>query len=89
MRKGLPPTISNAIYLRDDWKCRHCGNRQTLDPHHVIFKSAGGEDILTNLLTLCRKCHDDVHEGRLRIEVVRLTTCDLVVKFWKQKGWKP
>lgn len=60
-----------------------------LDPHHVIFKSAGGLDVLNNLITLCRKCHDDIHAGRLRVEIVAVQAADIIVKFWRQKGWKP
>lgn len=44
---------------------------------------------MNNLLTLCRKCHDDEHDGRLKIEVVKILLADLVVRFWKQEGWKP
>ena len=44
---------------------------------------------MTNLLTLCRKCHDDEHAGRLRIEVLEVLTNDLRVRFWRLKGWKP
>lgn len=85
----LPATVRKATYLRDSWKCRHCGNRSTLDPHHVIHRSAGGEHALNNLLTLCRKCHDDEHDGRLEIRVIKLLENDLVVEFWCRKGWKP
>jgi 5-methylcytosine-specific restriction endonuclease McrA len=88
-KSPLPASLRKATYWRDDWKCRHCGNRSTLDPHHVIHRSAGGEHVLTNLLTLCRKCHDDEHDGRLVIEVVRTTATDLVVEFKHMKGWKP
>jgi 5-methylcytosine-specific restriction endonuclease McrA len=80
--------LRQEIFERDDWKCRHCGNRQTLDPHHVIFRSQGGDNDKSNLLTLCRRCHDAVHDRHLLIEVVERRATDLVVKFWKQKGWK-
>jgi len=81
--------LRHFVYARDNWHCRHCNNSSGLDPHHVVFKSAGGEDVSSNLLTLCRKCHDDVHGGRLKIEIVAVTEDNLEVKFWKQKGWKP
>jgi len=81
--------LRQEVFERDDWKCRHCRNRQTLDPHHVIFRSQGGDNDKSNLLTLCRKCHDDLHAGRLRIEVVEMFPFDLVVKFWHLEGWKP
>jgi len=85
----LPRKISLAVYRRDDWHCRHCNCNSGLTPHHVIYQSAGGPDSLNNLLTLCIKCHNDVHEGRLRIEVKLKWDCDLAVRFVKLKGWKP
>jgi 5-methylcytosine-specific restriction endonuclease McrA len=88
---GLNPRISKAVYTRDDWKCRHCNNRNGLHPHHVIFQSRGdaSTDTLDNLLTLCWKCHHAIHDGHLRIEVVSKTKDNLVVKFWRQGKWKP
>jgi 5-methylcytosine-specific restriction endonuclease McrA len=86
---AVPVIVRNFVFTRDRWHCRHCNNSNGLDPHHVIFKSAGGKDVPNNLLTLCRKCHDDVHGGRLVIETVALKTDDIEIKFWKQKGWKP
>jgi len=32
-----------------------------MDIHHVNFKSGGGEDVLINLVALCRNCHDKAH----------------------------
>lgn len=56
-----------------------------LDPHHVIYQSAGGGHGLENLLTMCRNCHDAEHAGRLRIEVIRVhIDADLEVKFWRE-----
>ncbi len=85
----MTPILRNFVFGRDRWHCRHCNNSNGLDPHHVIYQSAGGLDAPNNLLTLCRKCHDDIHAGRLRLEIVSVDIHDLVVKFWKQEGWKP
>ena len=88
-KSPLPEPLRRAVYQRDEWKCRHCRNRQKLDLHHVKYRSAGGEHSMTNLLTLCRKCHDDENAGRLRIEVLEVLAGDLRVRFWRLKGWKP
>lgn len=37
--------------------CRVCGARGH-DSHHIIKRSAGGADLLENLLYVCRTCHD-------------------------------
>jgi len=86
---SLDKKISRAVFLRDNWHCRHCNSNQNLDPHHVIYKSAGGADTLDNLITLCRACHDGIHTGRIKVEVVMVLEKegDIIVKFWKRGGY--
>jgi 5-methylcytosine-specific restriction endonuclease McrA len=86
---ALPRAVSQAVYRRDDWHCRHCNRSSSLTPHHVVYQSASGIDTLDNLLTLCIKCHNDVHERRLEIQVINKLDRDLVVRFVKLEGWKP
>jgi 5-methylcytosine-specific restriction endonuclease McrA len=76
------------MYVRDEWKCRKCGRRDNLTPHHVVYQSQGGEDVLDNLLCLCVKCHDDIHAGRLVLEVLRKLETNLDVRFWKRASWE-
>lgn len=85
----LPRAISQAVYHRDDWHCRHCNRNESLTPHHVIYQSAGGSNAFDNLITLCVKCHNDVHERRLLIHVVEKLANNLIVRFERTKGWKP
>lgn len=65
------------VMARDGHKCRSCKGGLKLDPHHIIWKSAGGQDTKENVAAICRWCHDEIHlhrlsvtgnaEGRLRI----------------------
>ena len=82
-KQGIPPKVRQAVFERDNWKCRKCGNRRTLDPHHIIFRSHGGPDTRGNLITLCRRCHDAIHAGKLIVEVLLTfdSTRDPVVRF--------
>lgn len=54
------------VYERDQHCCVNCklwvedGHK----PHHVIYKSHGGNDTLDNLVLLCDKCHYQVHHGK-------------------------
>lgn len=77
--------LAVQCYIRDNWKCRHCQNRDTLTPHHLIYKSKGGEDRLDNLLTLCLCCHSAAHDKKLLIDFSDLVN----IKFTRVKGWKP
>jgi len=40
-----------------------CG-KVAIDLHHVIFKSKGGTDHYTNLIPLCRECHEKAHSNK-------------------------
>ena len=82
----LPRSLSTKVFIRDGWRCRNpaCLSRNNLHPHHVKFKSQGGEDSLENLLTLCFQCHERVHKKELDIIVLDVVHSNLVVKFWSK-----
>ena len=49
--------------------CEICGVNRNLDRHHVIPKGMGGSrdpvvNDPSNLITICRQCHRNIHEGR-------------------------
>jgi 5-methylcytosine-specific restriction endonuclease McrA len=85
MAKGLTQALRLACYRRDKWKCQNpnCGNRNGLHPHHIEWKGKGGKDELGNLVTICWRCHSDIHDGRLRCILV-----DRIVKFEEVKPEK-
>src|SRR2546427_12828594 len=48
--------------------CEICGKNRELDRHHIDSRGMGGSKSLAvhadgNLITLCRKCHRNIHEG--------------------------
>lgn len=45
---------------------------ETLDVHHIVPRGVGGSNRFSNLVLLCRQCHDAVHEGR---KAPRVTWC--------------
>jgi hypothetical protein len=54
--------------FRLKWKCEWCGKRGPVDPHHLFGKNMGGGtrlDVPINLISLCRTCHQDFHDGRI------------------------
>lgn len=57
MRPVRDPDAKRKALLREPWCVIECG-RRTVDPHHVVFKSQGGDDVAANLVGLCRPCHD-------------------------------
>ena len=45
--------------------CEICSDK-AVDIHHILFKSLGGKDEISNLMALCRECHDDAHAHRYK-----------------------
>ena len=72
--------------------CEICGVFKNIDRHHVIPKRMGGRKDPAvhdenNLITLCRSCHRNLHEGRWElirsqdgISVLDKSTCDQVMR---------
>jgi hypothetical protein len=58
----------------DGYTCQDCGeNQRPLDMHHLTYKRLGNER-MSDLLTLCRRCHDYRH-GKIMVSVFNCPTC--------------
>jgi hypothetical protein len=64
--RTIPPAIRRALNSRDRG-CRFpgCTFTRYVDGHHVKHWAHGGETKLSNLVTLCRFHHRQVHEGKV------------------------
>lgn len=51
------------VLWRDSYKCQHCYSLVRLQAHHIRERSKGGTNRVNNGITLCEKCHDDLHKG--------------------------
>lgn len=59
--------------------CRICCLTESVDPHHLIPRSLGGLWTESNIVGLCRRCHDDVerrHPDALYALRARLTDAE-------------
>ena len=57
-----------AIRNRDNYTCQCCGKKNIrLEVHHIIYRSNDGTNDENNLITLCEKCHNKVHNEKLII----------------------
>jgi hypothetical protein len=68
-------TAQIEILERDGFECSSpvCTARRELTVHHIVFRSAGGDDEPENLVTLCAACHlHGVHDrGSVRVQRTR------------------
>jgi hypothetical protein len=64
-----PSGVRGRILRRDNYRCvvPQCSQRRSLQVHHIRFRSAGGDDDPSNLVTLCAFHHQALHDGRIRI----------------------
>ena len=81
--RAISPALRRLLNARDRG-CRFpgCPNTRYVDAHHIRHWSHGGETKPSNLVTLCRFHHRQVHEGRVTIEVLD----DGALRFRKPTG---
>ena len=68
----LDENLRLACLMRDDFHCQNykCrGNVKLLHAHHIVWRSKGGKNTITNLITLCKKCHGDLHQGKWSLSI--------------------
>jgi len=60
--------LREQILRRDQYRCQHCGRHEgmysstDLQAHHIQPVSRGGEGTAENLITLCNRCHNRLHD---------------------------
>ena len=81
--RAISPALRRALNARD-CGCRFpgCPNTRYVDAHHIHHWVHGGETKPSNLVSLCRFHHRQVHEGRVAIDVLD----DGALRFRKPNG---
>lgn len=70
-QKGINYGFENTkamVLNRDNYTCQCCKGKHKdskLEVHHIIYRSQGGSDEESNLITLCHTCHKDLHSGKI------------------------
>ena len=60
------------VLNRDNYTCQCCKGKHKdskLEVHHIIFRSQGGSDEQSNLITLCHTCHKNLHSGKVNLKL--------------------
>lgn len=60
------------VLNRDNYTCQCCKGKHKdsrLEVHHIIFRSQGGSDEASNLITLCHTCHTALHSGKISLNL--------------------
>jgi len=82
-QKGVNYGFENTramVLNRDGYICQCCKGKHKdskLEVHHIIFRSHGGSDEESNLITLCHTCHKDLHSGKINPKLTGKTKGNL------------
>ena len=79
VQKGFD-NVKAYVRYRDGYKCQVCkgeSGSDMLHVHHIVFRSQGGTDNPSNLITLCETCHKAIHDGTLKVKLRRRKEVDL------------
>ena len=72
-QKGINYGFSNTksyVLDRDNYTCQYCKGKtkdSKLEVHHIIFRRNGGSDEESNLICLCKTCHDKLHKDEISL----------------------
>ena len=61
------------VLTRDRYTCQHCKGKskdKRLEVHHIVFRSQNGSDEESNLIILCKTCHDSLHTGKIKLKAI-------------------
>lgn len=86
--------VKAYILHRDNYTCQSkqkTKHGHKLHVHHIKYRSQGGTDTPTNLITLCETCHDNLHKGIFsisgRISKTKHATEVSIIKSSLTKQW--
>jgi hypothetical protein len=54
---GIPDSVRDQVWDRDEGCCVFCGSRRWVVFDHIVPVGKGGTDTVQNLRLLCDRCH--------------------------------
>ncbi|MBU3128746.1 RNA-guided endonuclease IscB [Clostridium tagluense] len=75
-QKGINYGFANTkayVLSRDSYTCQCCKGKskdRKLEVHHIVFRRDGGSDEESNLICLCKTCHDNLHQEKLKLKKI-------------------
>ncbi|MCB9640113.1 MAG: HNH endonuclease [Myxococcales bacterium] len=86
--------VKAYVLDRDGYRCQSrqkVEHDKVLQVHHKVFRSQGGTETPDNLVTLCRRCHEDLHAGMFVLKARKSKTKQAtevgIVKAQLKKRW--
>lgn len=57
----------------DGYKCAKCGFTRALEVHHINYDRLYNEDVSRDLVTLCKRCHNEIEAQKKAINPITVT----------------
>ena len=64
--------VREYVLFRDNHECQNCKGKSgdnVLNVHRITQRKDGGSDRLDNLITLCKTCHDNYHQSKIKLKI--------------------
>lgn len=61
---AITPKVRQAVEERDGHKCIFCGSYDARGEAHFLGRAQGGLGVEENLITVCRRCHGEMDNGK-------------------------
>jgi len=74
--RKIPETEIGCDYDEADVRCWRCGHLRTCQKCHIVARSLGGSDDVSNIIPLCAACHDEMPNVSDPSEVWRWIAAD-------------
>ena len=60
----------NKILEKDNMRCRICKRKDVLEVHHIVYVADNADLIVneSNGVSLCKRCHQRIHAGTLKLD---------------------
>jgi hypothetical protein len=71
--------IREKVYKRDNYKCKLCGSKENICVHHSTYDNLGNE-ILDDLITICKHCHNAFHKINPNISYKNYVLKNILIK---------
>lgn len=68
--RQLPKGVRERVFERDRRSCRSCNSDDMLSVHHIVYRSKHYDHSMANLVSLCWRCHQRIHDGTLLMAVI-------------------
>ena len=65
--------VREYVLYRDNHECQHCHGKskcEVLEVHHIESRQTGG-NAPNNLITLCKDCHQALHQDKIKLKAKR------------------